>query len=125
MDTSIFNLVGMLSSAYVAHYNAPKFWAELKNPTTARYDTVVTAAFGFAALMYLVVMCVGFLTFGKSSSGLILNNYSSGDKLATVARIAIGTGILCGYPLTFTALRDGAMEILKVLIVSLTARLAC
>ena len=110
----MFILVSMISTAYVAHYNAPKFFAELKDATVKRYNTVVGSAFGFAILVYLLVMWVGFLSFGGNSTGFILNNYASTDKLATVARIAIGGGILCGYPLTFTALRDGAADLLRI-----------
>lgn len=43
--------------------------------------------------------------------GFILNNYASSDSLATFARIAIGGGVLCGYPLTFTAFRDGIFDL--------------
>lgn len=64
--------------------------------------------------MYMLVMWVGFLTFGQSSTGFILNNYATNDALATIARVAIGAGILCGYPLTFTALRDGFLDLLGV-----------
>jgi hypothetical protein len=44
---------------------------------------------------------------------LILNNYAKQDKLATFARIALGTGIICGYPLTFSALRENVFDFLK------------
>lgn len=104
----------MISSAYVAHYNAPKFWKELKNPTRPRYNLVVTSVFLASFLVYVTVVLAGFLTFGGHSSGFILNNYASADSLATVARLAIGAGIVFGYPLTFSALRDGALELLNV-----------
>jgi len=38
-------------------------------------------------------MSVGFLTFGGSSLGFVLNNYSGKDFLATAARLAIGEWI--------------------------------
>lgn len=104
----------MISTAYVAHYNAPKFMAELKDPTMERFNRVVATAFGFSFLIYIAVMWIGFLSFGGHSTGFILNNYSSTDGLAFIARIAIGGGILCGYPLTFTALRDGTADLLRI-----------
>ena len=110
----VFVLLSMISTAYVAHYNAPKFLTELRDPTMHRFNTVVASAFGFAVLVYLSVMVVGFLSFGGNATGFVLNNYASTDRLATIARIAIGGGILCGYPLTFTALRDGIMDLWKV-----------
>eukprot|EP01036_Dinobryon_divergens_P030819 gene30819-40121_t len=110
----VFVLLSMISTAYVAHYNAPKFLAELRDPSMSRFNSVVAAAFGFAVLVYLSVMTIGFLSFGGHATGFVLNNYASSDSLATVARVAIGGGILCGYPLTFTALRDGVMDLCQV-----------
>jgi sodium-coupled neutral amino acid transporter 11 len=114
LNSSIFILISMMSTAFVAHYNAPKFWVSLKDRSTSRYNTVVTAAFSFSALMYVAVMWIGFLTFGGNSTGFILNNFAKEDKLATIARLAIGAGILCSYPLTFTGLRDGVFDLCKI-----------
>lgn len=107
----IFKLVSMMATAYMAHYNAPKFLSELKEPTMDNFNQVVGAAFVLAFVAYLAIMSCGFMTFGGSSTGFILNNYASADNLATLARIAIGGGVLCGYPLTFSALRDGIFDL--------------
>jgi amino acid permease len=106
-------LLSTIATAYVAHYNAPKFWTELKQRSMSRYNLVVYSAFGFAAIMYFIVMVIGFNTFGGNASGFILNNYSARDMLATLGRLAIGGGILFGYPLTFSALRDGCFDLLR------------
>ena len=47
----VFVLLSMISTAYVAHYNAPKFLTELRDPTMHRFNTVVASAFGFAVLV--------------------------------------------------------------------------
>lgn len=39
---------------------------------------------------------IGFLTFGGSVAGFVLNNYSGSDVLATFARLAIGIALLTG-----------------------------
>lgn len=110
----VFILISMISTAYVAHYNAPKFWIDLKNKTAARYNTVIATAFGLAAAMYTTVMWTGFLTFGGHSTGFILNNYSPKDHFSTIARLCVGLAILFGYPLTFSALREGTLDLMKV-----------
>lgn len=110
----IFVLLSMLSTSFIAHYNAPRFLTELKNPTMQRYNTVVANAFVMSISIYLFVTTVGFLTFGGNSLGFILNNYSGADNLATLARLAIGGAILTGYPFTFTALKDGLLDLFKV-----------
>jgi amino acid permease len=104
----------MASSAYVAHYNAPKIWNELKSPSKDRYNTIVSSSFTIAGVLYTLLMAFGFLTFGGHSNGMILNNYASSDQLAVLARFATGVGVLCGYPLSFFALRDTLMHLLEV-----------
>ncbi len=108
---SIFKLIAMISTAYVAHYSAPRFWTELKVKTMPTYNKVIGMSFAISAFMYGFIMFAGYLTFGGNSLGFILNNYSDNDVLASVSRLAIGLGILFGYPLTFCALRDGVMDL--------------
>ena len=114
LDHTIFVLISMLSTAFIAHYNAPSFYSELKDTSMPRFNAVVGGAFGFSILIYIAMMSVGFLTFGGNSAGFILNNYSGKDVLATVARIAVGASIVTSFPFTFTALRDGVSAIFKI-----------
>ena len=93
LNPEIFRLVAMISSAYVAHYNAPKFWNELKDRTRTKYNTVVASSFFISFIIYVIVATAGFYTFGGHSSGFILNNYANSDVLATIARVAIGLGV--------------------------------
>lgn len=53
----------------------------------------------------------GFLTFGGASSGFILNNYATTDRLATVARVAVASSLVFSYPLCFVGFRDGIREL--------------
>ena len=99
-------LVSMISTAYVCHYNAPKFFSDLKEKNLQNFAAITRTSFLFAFVMYVMMMSFGFLTFGGNTTGFILNNYANADTLATIARIAIGFGIICTYPLTFSALRD-------------------
>lgn len=114
IDHMIFVLISMLSTSYIAHYSAPSFYSELKDASMKRFNTVVAGGFGFTLFMNLAVMVVGFLTFGGRSSGLVLNNYSGQDSLATAARVAIGAAIVTGFPFTFAALRDGVLDLAQL-----------
>lgn len=113
LNNRVFVLLSMLSTSFIAHYNAPKFYSELKNPDTDKFNSVVSAGFGLSILFNLYIMCIGFLTFGGNSLGLVLNNYSGQDMLATYARVAIGAAILTGYPFTFSALREGILDLMN------------
>ena len=61
----------------MAHFNAPKFYTELKNNTVKRYNILVSSSFAISIAIFAAIASAGFLTFGSASSGLILNNYAN------------------------------------------------
>lgn len=65
-------LVCMLSTAYMAHFNAPKFYRELRDNTIPRFHAVVYTSFVISIVLMAGMTAAGFLTFGSASSGLIL-----------------------------------------------------
>jgi len=107
-------LICMLSTAYMAHFNAPKFYVELKDNTIKRYNAVVTSSFGISIAIFIGVAALGFLTFGSASDGLILNNYSNKDSLMSFSRIAVAISIVFSYPLVFVGTRDGLFDLANV-----------
>lgn len=113
-NEKMFVFIGTLGTAFVSHYNAPKFFCELKSPTVSRFQKVSQIGFSVSLIAYLFMMSMGFLTFGGNSMGFILNNYSNQDNFAKLARFAVGLTLITGYPFTFTALRDSILETLKV-----------
>jgi amino acid permease len=114
LSPNVFILVCLLSTAYSAHYNAPKFYVELKNNTLRRYNAVVASSFGISVLLFASIGSLGFLTFGKACSGLILNNYSGKDALMGLSRLAVAVSIVFSFPLVFAGARDGWLDLLKV-----------
>mmetsp|Transcript_2850 Transcript_2850/g.7831 ORF Transcript_2850/g.7831 Transcript_2850/m.7831 type:complete len:473 (+) Transcript_2850:135-1553(+) len=107
-------LTSMLSNAYIAHFNAPKYLAELKNNTMGRFTQVIAWSFGSSVVLYSIITALGFLTFGASSNGLILNNYSTQDVLMSFSRFAVGLSVTGSYPLLFDGARDGLLDLFKV-----------
>jgi amino acid permease len=114
LSPNAFILISMLSTASMSHYLAHKFYRELDNNTIARFQTVTTLSFGIATLLFCAVASLGFLTFGESCSGLVLHNYSTKDALMSVSRIAVAVSLLTSYPLAFTGLRDGFLDLVGV-----------
>lgn len=107
VSAGTFVLFNMLSTAYMAHTNAVRFYAELKGRSPRKFATVCAAGFGSAAVAHALVMVAGYATFGAASQGLILNNFHlSADGLAKAARVATGFSIMGSHPLLFTSLRD-------------------
>jgi len=126
-----------LATAFVAHYNAPRFHAELSAANTGgdnnnwlestgtssgsgssamtdRFNAVTGASFGISALFFAVTAAAGFLTFGGNSQGLILNNFSVADPLAGLSRAALTAAMILTFPLPFVGLRDGVMDMLQM-----------
>jgi len=112
MGPMVFVLVSMLSTSFIAHYNAPKFYTELEDRSIPKLNKVVQTSFNFCTAAFIFMMGCGFLTFGGASQGLILNNYAEKDVLAKLCRLAIGASIVFGYPLTFVGIRDGVLDLL-------------
>ena len=103
-----------LATAYVAHYNSPRFHTELANNTDKRFDFITVTAYGISTAIFITVASAGFSTFGSTSLGNILNNYSQYDYLAIFSRVAISLSIVFTYPIAFVGFRDGVLDVLKV-----------
>ena len=126
-------LVSMLSTAFMAHYNAPKFYWELKPPRSLRktlavdgksasrnsrfinrFAQVCLYSFGGSILLMITIALSGYGTFGAKSQGLILNNYDSSDTLMSIAKAAIALSLFFTYPLAFVGVRDQLMDLLQI-----------
>jgi sodium-coupled neutral amino acid transporter 11 len=71
-NARIFVLVSMLATAFLAHYNAPKYFQELETPADgtskeASFRKVCVGGFGIAAALMSLVISGGYLTFGSAS----------------------------------------------------------
>eukprot|EP00977_Amphora_coffeiformis_P000019 scaffold5_cov169-Amphora_coffeaeformis.AAC.19 len=111
---AILPFVSMVYTSFDMHYNSPRFYAELRNPTLPRFGKAVAYSFGLTAVLYAAIAVVGFSTFGTNSQSFILNNYSSKDPLATWSRIGVGLSSLLTYPLNFIGVRDNCLDILGI-----------
>jgi len=114
-DPGFAVLLSILATAFLAHYNAPVFYEQLAPGPDGRKDSrfVVVSVVGFsaAAVIFSIVMSGGFLTFGKASFGLILNNYAATDGLAVLARLAIAVSLITAYPLVFFSVRKQVVDL--------------
>ena len=93
-SSNAFILICMLSTAYMAHFNACKFYLELENNTIARWNTVVATSFSISILFFIGIAAMGFATFGSACNGFILNNYSTKDSLMGLSRVAVAFALV-------------------------------
>jgi len=113
-QSSLFNLdlrslvlISNLGLAFIAHYNAPTYYREMKNATNASFSRMVYTAYLILALIYVATMTTGYATFGDSSRGNILLSYHPSDYLATLARVSTGLSVVFGFPLVSNGAREG------------------
>ena len=72
-----------------------------------QYNSISNKAFAFATVVCVLAMSFGFLTFGGSADGNILNSYASSDSIIAASRVAVAVALLTSFPFNFIALRDG------------------
>jgi hypothetical protein len=77
----------------------------------SRYNKVVIMSFMGAMLIMAVTATAGFATFGAASDSLILNNYSLTDPFMSLSRLAVAVSLLFSYPLAFSGLRQGFLDL--------------
>lgn len=104
----------LTSHSFLPAHSAPKFYLELKDNTLPRYNTVVALSFGISVVLMGYITAIGFSTFGKTCSGLILNNYASSDFWIAASRVAVAVSLVFSYPLAFQGCRDGILDLLQV-----------
>jgi amino acid permease len=71
---------------------------------------------GFVSTIILncLIMGFGFITFGGNSAGVILNNFSTLDKGATICRFLTAISVIGGYPFLISACRGEILELWKL-----------
>jgi len=108
-DFTSLVLCSNLGLAFIAHYNAPVYFREMKNKKD--FKKMVKIAFAILTTIYALTMMSGMKTFGDVCQGNIILNYHPKDILSTLGRFATFFSILFGFPLTFCGIREGAQGI--------------
>jgi len=106
-------LVNALALGFLTHYNACKYYRELKDHTPAKLATYTRIGMGLIVLLFAVVMVAGFQTFGTNANSVILKNYSRKDTAINAARLGMGFSIVASFPLMFSGLREACIILLK------------
>eukprot|EP00401_Gymnodinium_catenatum_P014931 CAMPEP_0117578312 /NCGR_PEP_ID=MMETSP0784-20121206/63928_1 /TAXON_ID=39447 /ORGANISM="" /LENGTH=492 /DNA_ID=CAMNT_0005377951 /DNA_START=44 /DNA_END=1522 /DNA_ORIENTATION=- len=107
-----FQAVALFSSAFMAHYNSPKFYADLEDNTLPRFAALVSVAFGLAFLMFAIFGFSGFALFGYGVEGNVLKNYSGGTKVM-LAWLGMAFSVVFTYPLVFSTFRESCSALLS------------
>ena len=106
---TLFLLASKMGNSFMAHYQAPTMYRELRNNTIPNFQKVVGTSYLLVFFIYTWITYVGYGTFGASSQGFILNSYSTNDPLLSASRFAIFLSLLFSFPLTFHGFRQNVL----------------
>lgn len=109
-DTLLF--VNAMAVAFLAHYNACKYYREFIDHRPDKFGARVAVAFGSSSVLFFMSMVFGYMTFANDCEGTVLNNYSQDDTLANVARVGMGFANVFSFPLMFSGLREAAVTLI-------------
>jgi hypothetical protein len=76
LNLKAFVLLSMLSTSYIAHYNAPSFYKELKNTSMPRFNTVVGLAFAASIVTFCFMMSTGNISVSMSVRDMMMHYIS-------------------------------------------------
>ncbi|KAK8803390.1 hypothetical protein WA158_001084 [Blastocystis sp. Blastoise] len=101
----------LMCVAFASHYNAPRYYMELKNRSVKHFSWILAVAFGIVLLTYYAIGTAGYFQFGVDTKGNILLNYSSTSIYATIARLGMGINMVFSTPLPFFSVRGSIHSI--------------
>eukprot|EP00536_Pseudo-nitzschia_multiseries_P011585 jgi/Psemu1/243924/estExt_Genewise1.C_4040012 len=113
-------LFGMAAFAYLGHFTAPDLYHSLggghddRSSQLNSFFRVCLGGFVLTTIINCFIMSFGFLTFGGNSMGIILNNFSTLDKGATICRLFTVISVVGGYPFLIRACRGEILELLRL-----------
>jgi len=106
---NLFPVANIYAAAFLVQYNSPKFFLELRKPTSRRFMIL-----SFSAVITVVIFCtsfaiMGFARFGASTQGNLLKGYSS----AYAAWIATSVSLITTYPFDFDGGRRSIISLIS------------
>lgn len=96
--------------AFMAHCNAPAFYADLRDRSPSRFAAVSACSFGAAFLIYMAFGISGFGRFGDDVPGNALAAYPLSTPVLLMW-LGMGLCIIASFPLVFAALRTAALRL--------------
>mmetsp|Transcript_40773 Transcript_40773/g.65468 ORF Transcript_40773/g.65468 Transcript_40773/m.65468 type:complete len:470 (+) Transcript_40773:132-1541(+) len=110
-----FSAAPIMNVAFIAHYNIPRFYQEMKDRSVKKFSVSVSIAIGMCASCYFLVALFGYLIFGNLTESDILNNFDKSYMPAVIGRIIMASVVMFTYPLVFNSFRASAQTILTLI----------
>jgi amino acid permease len=123
-------IASMATTAYLGHFNAPDLYHGFKQQKTTNkvdasastddtdnalrnYGRMANIAFAGVTVWNIIILALGFLTFGGNSAGVVLNNYATADKGAMISRLLMTLSVIGGYPFMVRACKSTFVQLYR------------
>ncbi|KAJ1965439.1 hypothetical protein GGI12_000776 [Dipsacomyces acuminosporus] len=103
---SVLPAMGVIAFAYASTQTSFQNYQTLKNKTLAAWHKATLFASGTAVIIYLAFSIISYKSFGLATQPNLLNNFSTDDALANVARVLLAFTLTLTYPMQFYPIRD-------------------
>lgn len=105
-SSGFIRMVPVVCVSYNCHYNAPRYYKELKNRSMPRISVVVACSTLIVFLLYLAGSVCGYLQFGNQTLGDILKNYPSDALAPALGRLGLLVALVFTFPVAYFAVRN-------------------
>jgi len=105
MKLEIFKTIALFNGSFSAHYNAPNFYAELKDRSFKRFAQCALISFAIGTFLYTVFGLAGYGRFGDEVLGNILKGYNEESTLVQLCWLSMGLSTVFVYPHAFQRMR--------------------
>jgi len=111
LTPGLFSAIAIFSQSFVAHYNAPTIYSELRDKRPSSWTRVVATAYALAFAAYLSFALAGARRFGSRVEGNVLRMYPA-TTATMLAWLSISVSTAMSYPLVFHPFRDSCVGLL-------------
>lgn len=112
MNFGIFKTIALFNGSFSAHYNAPTYYAELKNKSFKRFAQASLYSFAIATALFMTFGVVGFARFGDEIMGNILKGYEADNVCVQLSWLAMMMSTIFVFPHAFQRMRSSWNELI-------------
>lgn len=116
----MMNIMSLYSGSFACHYNAPKFYRELKDRNPGKFLMITAISFAIVAGVNILFALTGYFRFGGMVPGNILEAYNDvpmwekDDIVVRIAWVGMAFSVTTSYPLISNSARSALFEVLNM-----------
>jgi len=100
-----FKTIALFNGSFSAHYNAPTFYAELRQKSFRRYAKAALISFAISAVLFTTFGIAGFARFGNDVLGNVLKAYNPDHVCVQLSWMCMNIATIFVFPLAFQRMR--------------------